>query len=89
MTYTQTALALNTAPWETPDTVTPVPSLDGGWPARLRHTRTPSGRRLPDDLWDEYRLECQMRETLALPFVRLVEFADMRDWTDGGEETPA
>lgn len=51
------------------------------------HTRTPSNRRLPDDLWGEYRLECAMREQFHLPDVSLAEFRDLRDWVDGIEET--
>jgi len=42
---------------------------------------------MPDDEWNEYRLECATRQRLQLPDVSLVEFADMRDWTDGVEET--
>jgi len=86
MTYTQAALALDAAPRHSPDDPSPVSITRAGWSAVLRHTPTPSGRRMPDDLWGEYRLECTMRETLALPFVSLMEFADMRDWTDYREE---
>ena len=43
-------------------------------------------RRLPDDLWGEYRLECAMREQCQLPEMSLAEFRDVRDWADGIEE---
>jgi len=42
----------------------------------------PANRRLHDDLWQEYRLECAVREREGLPFVSLPEFAVMRDWAD-------
>lgn len=50
------------------------------------HTLTPSNRRLSDDLWGEYRLECTFREREGLPFVGLPEFAGMRDWADRMDE---
>lgn len=50
------------------------------------HTLTPSNRRLRDDLWGEYRLECAFREREGLPFVSLLEFAGMRDWADRMDE---
>ncbi len=87
MTYTQAALVLDAAPRHPPDDLPSMSVTRAGWSAVLRHTPTPSGRRMPDDVWNEYRLECVMRETFALPFVSLMEFADMRDWTDTGEET--
>ncbi len=46
------------------------------------HTLIPSGHRLHDDFWQEYRLECAVREREGLPFVSLPEFAAMRDWAD-------
>lgn len=46
------------------------------------HTLTPANRRLCDDLWGKYRLECAFREQEGLPFVSLSEFAGMRDWAD-------
>jgi len=72
---------------DAPPACAPPTTRPTRWPAISAHTRTSSGRQLPDDLWGEYRLECVMRETFALPFVSLMEFADMRDWTDTGEET--
>ncbi len=45
-----------------------------------------SSRRLHDDLWQEYRLECDVREREGLPFVSLPEFAAMRDWADRVDE---
>lgn len=92
MPYLQGALALESAapahhPRRTeppPPTATPVSG--GGWIAVLRHTFILSGRRLPADLWDEYRFECATRERLHLPDVSLAEFRDMRDWTDCIEE---
>ncbi len=89
MTYTQTALTLDAVPSRedvSPACAPPI-TQPTYWPTIPAHTGTPSIQRLPDDLWDEYRLECVMRETLALPFVSLMEFADMRDWTDTREET--
>jgi len=46
----------------------------------------PSNRRLHDDLWQEYQLECDVREREGLPFVSLPEFAAMRDWADRVDE---
>ncbi len=92
MPYNQTALALDGAarptapPQAAPIPATATPKSAGGWAALLRHTRTPSGGRLPGDLWDEYRFECVARERLHLPEVGLAEFRDMRDWTDCIEE---
>ncbi len=54
-------------------------------PSRPRNqfpTLMPANRRLHDDLWQEYRLECAVREREGLPFVGLPEFAAMRDWAD-------
>jgi len=89
MTYMQSALALDRAPSRDDNFPASAPTITR--PIRRAAIpagpHTPSGRRLPDDLWAEYRLECQMRETLALPFVSLIEFADMHDWTDNEEET--
>ncbi len=42
-----------------------------------------AGSRLPDELWQEYRFECENRARLDLPDVGLTEFTDMRDWSDG------
>jgi hypothetical protein len=50
------------------------------------HTLTPSNRRLCDDLWDEYRLECAFREREGLPSVSLSDFGVMRDWADWMDE---
>ncbi len=47
----------------------------------------PANRRLLDDLWQEYRLECAVREREGLPFVGLPEFAAMRDWADRVDES--
>lgn len=82
MPYAQAAFALDAAP---PPTLPATMQSAGGRPPQA-HTRTPSNRRLPDDLWGEYRAECATRETLQLPPVSLTEFADMRDWSDGIEE---
>jgi len=86
MPYVQAALALNALP-PVPEQALTASLQSDGWPARLRHTHTPSGRRLPDKEWNEYRLECAMREQLHLPNVSLAEFRDMRNWTDTIEET--
>lgn len=51
-------------------------------PGSQFHTLTPSNRRLCDELWGEYRLECAFREREDLPFVSLSEFGVMRDWAD-------
>ena len=88
MTYTQVPLALDAT---SPAKVT----TQARAPTRAYHTvplavparfPTHSGGRLPDDLWNEYQLECAMRERLQLPAVSLAESTDMRDWTDYGEE---
>ena len=86
--YTQTALALNgaAAPTQAPTVVAAYPAEGGGWIAMQRHTFTPSGRRFPGDLWDEYHFECATRDRLQLPAVSLSEYRDMRDWTDRIEE---
>jgi len=72
MPYTQAALALNGAAaskqGQTP--VSAFVAYRDGWTATLRHTLTPSAKRLPDDLWDEYRFECETRDRLRLPEVR-------------------
>lgn len=62
------------------------PARRDGWTTTLRHTLTPSGGRLPGDLWDEYRCECATRDRLHLPEMSLAEFRGMRDWTDQFEE---
>lgn len=49
-------------------------------------TLMPANRRLHDDLWREYQLECDVREREGLPFVSLPEFAAMRDWADRVDE---
>lgn len=74
MPYTQAAFAF------TPPTRTPRERVPDRTPPR-------HNRRLPDDLWGEYRLECAMREQFHLPDVSLAEFRDLRDWVDGIEET--
>jgi len=88
MPYIQRALALDrpVRPLPAPARSATDPVDRGGWVARHRHTFTPSGRRLPGDLWEEYRCECATRERLHLPDVSLAEFRDMRDWTDCIEE---
>lgn len=88
MPYTQCALALDGAAASAREqrSLTMHPTSRGGWPATLRHAFTPSGRRLPGDLWDEYRFECTTRDRLHLSAVSLAEFRDMRDWTDQIEE---
>jgi hypothetical protein len=87
--YTQSALALDGAvvPTPEPTCIAAYPTDGSGWVATQRHTLAPSGRRLPDDLWDEYRFECATRDRMQLPEVSLAEFRDMRDWTDQIEET--
>ncbi|MGI8854184.1 MAG: hypothetical protein ACR2JW_00405 [Thermomicrobiales bacterium] len=55
-------------------------------PRNQFHTPMPANRRLHDDLWQEYRLECDVREREGLPFVSLPEFAAMRDWADRVDE---
>ncbi len=55
-------------------------------PRNQFHTLMPSNRRLHDDLWQEYQLECDVREREGLPFVSLPEFAAMRDWADRVDE---
>jgi len=88
MPYTQTALALDgaAAPTQAPICIAAYPVDGSGWIAMQRHTLTPAGKRLPDDVWDEYRFECATRDRLHLPEVSLAEFRDMRDWTDRIEE---
>ncbi len=88
MPYTQTVFALDgvAAPTQEPAFAVECPADGGGWIARQRHTFTPSGRRLPGDLWNEYRFECATRDHLHLPEVSLAEYRDMRDWTDGCKE---
>ncbi len=88
MPYTQSALALNGAAVSTqaPTFIAACPAEGGGWVAMQRHTLIPAGKRLPDDVWDEYRFEYATRDRLQLPAVSLSEFRDMRDWTDQIEE---
>ncbi len=85
MPYVQSTLALDAAP-PAPGKFPTIPATYTGWSATTRHTPTASGRHLPADLWNEYRLECESRERLHLPDVSFVEFRDMRDWTDTIEE---
>ncbi len=70
MTYTQAALALDAAPRHPPDDLSPVSVTRAGWSAVLRHTPTPSGRRMLDDEWNEYRLECAMRDARVVAATR-------------------
>ncbi len=69
-----------------PEDVTSVravsPRRQPSRPRNQFHTLIPSNRRLHDDLWQEYRLECDVREREGLPFVSLPEFEAMRDWAD-------
>lgn len=83
MMYAQAAFALDAAPPHVPPSIERSASER---PQTQAHTLTPSNRRLPEDLWGEYRIECMTRETLQLPPVSLTEFADMRDWSDSIEE---
>jgi len=46
------------------------------------HMLTNAGRRLDNDLWEEYRLEVEFREAHGMMPVSLAEFEDMRDWSD-------
>ena len=89
MPYTQSALVLDRAviPTLEPTFIAAYPADRSSWIATQRHTLAPSGRRLPDDLWDEYCFECATRDRMQLPEVSLAEFRDMRDWTDQIEET--
>ncbi len=88
MPYTQTVFALDGAAASKKEQkpVSAFAAHRGEWTATLRHTLTPSAKRSPDDLWDEYRFECETRDRLRLPEVSLAEFRDMRDWTDCIEE---
>ncbi len=86
MTYMQAALVFEAAPSST-DAIAATNRAAHTAPPPRAHTHTPSNRRLPDDLWGEYRLECAMREQFHLPNVSLAEFRDLRDWVDGIEET--
>lgn len=86
MTYTQAALVFEAAPSST-DGIAATNRAAHTNPLPRAHTQTPSNRRLPDDLWGEYRLECAMREQFHLPEMSLAEFRDLRDWVDGIEET--
>lgn len=86
MTYTQAMLALGSAPPSPPATPRTHTAHHPARPAIPAQTLTPAGRRLPDDVWNEYRCECATRDRLHLPEVSLAEFRDMRDWTDRIEE---
>jgi len=88
MPYTQSAFALDGAAASKTEqmSVLAFAAHRGGWTATLRHTLTPAGKRLPDDVWDEYRFECETRDRLHLPDVSRAEFRDLRDWTDGFKE---
>ncbi len=88
MSYTQTVFALDGAAASKKEQM-PVSGFAvprGGWTATRRHTLTPAAKRLSDDVWDEYRCECETRDRLYLPEVSLAEFRDLRDWIDGREE---
>ncbi len=88
MPYTQTVFALDGAAASKQGQMS-VPAFAAhrdGWTATLRHTLTPAAKRLSDDVWDEYRFECETRDRLRLPDVSRAEFRDMRDWTDWIEE---
>jgi len=88
MPYTQTVFALDGAAASKKEHV-PMPAFAahrGGWTATRRHTLTPAAKRLPDDVWDEYRFECATRDRLRLSVVSLTEFRDLRNWIDGREE---
>ncbi|MDQ2787785.1 MAG: hypothetical protein M3Y58_22580 [Chloroflexota bacterium] len=88
MPYTQTVFALDGVAASKTEQM-PMPAFAahrGGWTATRRHTLTPSAKRLPDDVWDEYRFECETRDRLHLPEVSLAEFRDLRDWNDYIEE---
>ena len=90
VTYIQSAFTLDSPcpPKQSIPVAAPlIADSYGGWASVHRHTPTASGRRLPADFWNGYRLECETRERLHLPDVSLVEFRDMRDWTDTIEET--
>lgn len=86
MTYTQAMLALGSAPPPPPAMPRTHTAHHPVRPATPAQTLAPAGRRLPGDLWDEYRCECATRDRLHLPDVSLSEFRDMRDWTDQIEE---
>ncbi len=87
--YRQASLDFATVPERAALAHTAPPSYRSVRPRSQFHTLTPSNRRLHDDLWQEYRLECDVREREGLPFVSLPEFAAMRDWTDRVDEPQA
>lgn len=61
---------------------TPAVSSQSERPTTRFHTLTSAGSRLPEDLWQEYRLEVEFREEHGMPHVSLEEFQDMRDFSD-------
>jgi len=83
--YQQQAFDLTASPTrdESPN-ASPMPAASAD-PERFTSqfpTLIPAGRRRSDDLWEEYRLEVEFRETHGMMPVSLAEFEDMRDWSD-------
>lgn len=84
--YRQAPLDLMTGPEGAVPARAVPPRRQPSRPRNQCHTLLPANRRLRDDLWQEYRLECDVREREGLPFVSLPEFAAMRDWVDRVDE---
>jgi len=84
--YRQASLDFATVPEHATSEFAPPTRQCPVRPLSQPHTLTASNRRMPDDLWGEYRLECAFREEAGLPFVSLPEFEDMRDWADRVDE---
>jgi len=84
--YRQASLDLTAGPESTAPARAASPGRQPSRPRNQFHTLLPANRRLHDDLWQEYRLECDIRERAGLPFVSLPEFAAMRDWADRVDE---
>jgi len=80
--YRQTSLNFMAGPEGVAPARAVSPRCQPSRPRKQCHTLIPANRRLHDDLWQEYRLECAVREREGLPFVSLPEFAAMRDWAD-------
>jgi len=84
--YRQASLDLMASPEGAAPARAVSPRRQPSRPRNQFHTLIPANRRLHDDLWQEYRLECDVREREGLPFVSLPEFAAMRDWADRVDE---
>ncbi len=79
--YRQTSLDLMAGPESAAPARVVSPRRQPSRPRNQFHTLMLANRRLHDDLWQEYRLECDVRERESLP-----EFAAMRDWADRVDE---